>query len=99
MTDTVYIITKYYFYEAEWIVYVSEDYEKADKCFSEHKKKLKKQQGVQLSEYQYDVKIDDCEKGHRTIKHIINDGDSLQEWTEDGWIPLVKSSTPWRELM
>lgn len=84
MTDTVYIITKYHFYETEWIVYVSEDYEKADKCFNEHKNKLKNQMGLLFREYQYDVKIN-CEEGKRTIKHIINENGCFKKWTEEGW--------------
>lgn len=85
MTKTVYIVTKYYFYDSEWIVYISEDYEKADKCFNEYKNKLRDQNGLQFREYQYDINYEICDDGIRTIKHIAKEDGYLKKWTDEGW--------------
>lgn len=85
MTKTVYIITQYYFYEAEWIVYISEDYEKANKCFNEYKNKLRNQNGLKFNEYKYDINYEVCEDGIRSIKHIEKEYGCLKEWTDEGW--------------
>ena len=85
MIKTVYIITKYHFYDTEWIVYISEDYEKANKCFNEYKNKLRNQNGLKFCEYQYDIDYEFWDDGIRTIKHIEKEDGCLKEWTDEGW--------------
>ena len=85
MTKTVYIITKYHFYDTEWIVYISEDYEKANKCFNEYKNKLRKRNGLRFCEYQYDIEYEFCDEGIRTINHIIKENGCLKQWINAGW--------------
>ena len=85
MIKTVYIITKYHFYDTEWIVHISEDYEKANKCFNEYKNKLRNQNGLKFCEYQYDIDYEFWDDGIRTIKHIEKEDGCLKEWTDEGW--------------
>lgn len=85
MTKTVYIVTQYCFYDAEWIVYISEDYEKANKCFNEHKNKLRNQNGLQLHEYQYDIDYEICDDRIISIQHVMKEDGCLKEWTDEGW--------------
>lgn len=85
MTKTVYIITQYHFFDTEWIVYISEDYEKADKCFNEYKNKLRDQNGLKFCEYQYDIDYEFCDDGIRRIKHIAKEDGYLKKWTDEGW--------------
>lgn len=85
MTKTVYIITKYHFYDTEWIVYISEDYEKANKCFNEYKNKLRNQNGLKLHEYQYDIDYEICDDRITSIQHIMKEDGCLKEWTDEGW--------------
>ena len=89
MTKTIYIVTKYYFYESEWIIYISEDYEKADKCFDEHINKLRNQNGLQLREYDYDTDYD-INESKKTIKNVIKEDGCLKTWTNEGWQTLKK---------
>lgn len=85
MTKTVYIITQYHFFDTEWIVYISEDYEKADKCFNEYKNKLRNRNGLKFCEYQYDIDYEFWDDDIRTIKHIVKEDGCLKEWTDEGW--------------
>ena len=80
MNTVIYIVEEYVAYDGSWIIYTSQDYDKAKQVFDNKVEQLEESHGVVLSEIPLDKEMNLLNRNNFEKHHICKDNEKLVDW-------------------